>query len=254
VPKLRRIRLTPDERTPEGVSFSKKNAHYIRKVLRLKPGDVLEGFDGSSTWLIRLLPPVRGFARGEILQSSQHEVSNELEIRLAFCCVRPGPVEEILRHGTELGISTFIPILSSRTGRRPEGRKSRWDSIVAAATAQSGRTTLPVVEDPIELEEYVSRDSSILKRILLSLTPTSRPLPEILQHGDASPVEILTGPEGGFESWEEALALESGFEPARLVTSVLRTETAAIVAAGMVAAWYHWHNEKDNFGDTPPAL
>jgi 16S rRNA (uracil1498-N3)-methyltransferase len=56
-------------------------------------------------------------------------------------------------------------------------------------------------------------------------------------------VEILVGPEGGFEREEEALAVESGFFPASIGRGILRTETAAVAATAIVVAW-HQQNKR----------
>jgi 16S rRNA (uracil1498-N3)-methyltransferase len=52
----------------------------------------------------------------------------------------------------------------------------------------------------------------------------------------ARPVVLLVGPEGGFSAEELARARESGFEPVRLGTLVLRTELAAVAALAALLA------------------
>ncbi len=236
--KSRRLHLSPDEISPDGVLFSDKNSRYVRTVLRLKPGDHIEGFDGTREHLIRLVAGPHGRVIGEIVESRSPLPRTEPWIVLAFSLVRPGPIHEILRHGTELGVSRFVPILSRRTTRRPTERKPRWESIVSSACAQSGRTRLPVVEPPVDLHEFFERGHAEPTGIVLSTSPQSEPLPEILDRESPHQVEILVGPEGGFELKEEALAVESGFFPVRIGAGILRTETAAIAATAIVAAWY----------------
>jgi len=49
-------------------------------------------------------------------------------------------------------------------------------------------------------------------------------------------VRLLVGPEGGWTDGERDAARAAGFEPWRFNPFVLRVETAAVVAAGLVRA------------------
>jgi len=147
-------------------------------------------------------------------------------------------MDEILRHGTELGVSRFIPLLSHRCNRKPREKKDRWETIVAAAAAQSGRLELPALEAPMPLKEFLAEQSCAGCNIVLATSPHGSPLLRILDDEAGSRIVILVGPEGGFTPDEEIEAGEAGFVPATLGPRVLRTETAAITAAGIVCAWH----------------
>jgi len=157
-------------------------------------------------------------------------------------------MDEILRHGTELGVSRFVPLLSERSNRKPNERKDRWETVVAAAAAQSGRLELPTIEAPMPLKEFLAIKSHTGRNILLVTSPHGSPMLKILDKAAGSPVVILVGPEGGFTPAEEMEAGDAGFVPATLGPGVLRTETAAITAAGIVSAWHEFrcnHREWD---------
>ena len=51
-------------------------------------------------------------------------------------------------------------------------------------------------------------------------------------------VDLLIGPEGGFDDDELAVARAAGFRPVRLGPRVLRTETAGLVALAVLQS--HW--------------
>jgi 16S rRNA (uracil1498-N3)-methyltransferase len=65
-------------------------------------------------------------------------------------------------------------------------------------------------------------------RVLLSLDPGAAPVREAA--GNAGPVTLLSGPEGGLGSGEESAAAARGFVRATLGPRVLRAETAPLVA------------------------
>jgi len=235
--KIPRILVSQEEMAEDGITFGKKNSRYLRHVLRMKSGDLVQVVEGSHLHRVLLTVSPGEPTRGEIL-TTETGPTRDINIALAFCCVRPGPIEEILRHCTELGVSRFIPLISVRVNRKPQERKDRWTSIVASACTQSGRVEVPAVERPIRLQQFFLKDFGYETNLLLSTAANSRPLLELLPERPPGGVLILVGPEGGLEEAEEAQALEAGFHPVNLCRSILRTETAAVVSVGTVIAWY----------------
>jgi 16S rRNA (uracil1498-N3)-methyltransferase len=68
-------------------------------------------------------------------------------------------------------------------------------------------------------------------RCLLSLAEGTQPLAQALQTvASNTPVCFLSGPEGGLNPQEDALARAVGFVPVTLGPRVLRAETAALAA------------------------
>ena len=250
--KLRRIFVLPEEFTPEGITFSKQATKYLTQVLRLKAGDEIEVFDGIQMYLVRLTAASGGHIQGSILQSGLVEKPAPFEVVLAFSCVRPGPVDEILRHATELGVSRLVPLISSRTTRRPAERKERWISIIGAAAAQSGRSDLPDLAEITTLAEFIEEARGAATQIILSMDPKARPLLSLLEELTPRKIIILVGPEGGFDATEQAEAIAGGFVPGRLGKSTLRTETAAISAVSMTMMWNEWFQHRQTINNESP--
>ncbi|MEW6529590.1 MAG: RsmE family RNA methyltransferase [Thermodesulfobacteriota bacterium] len=235
--KFPRIYVPLNDLTSDRISFPPGPARYLRDVLRLKAGDNLEIFDGGTRHLVRLARCERGEVAGEILSSREEAARTEPEITLAFGCVRPGPFQEILRHGTELGVSRFIPLLTRRTTRRTEATKARWNTVVASAAAQSGRSRIPAVEEPVSLVRFLERDWETDLKLVLSVNVAAQPLLTALSAG-ISRVVLLVGPEGGLELSEEKEAGAAGFLPVGVGGGVLRTETAALASVAVIVNWY----------------
>jgi 16S rRNA (uracil1498-N3)-methyltransferase len=148
-------------------------------------------------------------------------------------------VEEILRHGTELGVSLFVPVISGRSNRKPHEKKDRWNTIVESASAQCGRIAVPTVEAPVSFDEFLQRDFTSDTSLLLSNGTHAEPFLKIFGQRAPDRVTILVGPEGGFDEDEESGALSAGFLPVSLCRNILRTETAALVAVGAVVTWHN---------------
>lgn len=236
--RIHRICVAPEDVGVEWVVFSDRASHYLRNVLRLGLGDRVQAFDGTRECLVEVALSDKGSTAGRILEIRQEKARHTLGVILAVSCVRPGPFEEILRHGTELGISRFIPVLSARATRRPTEKKDRWESVVKAAAQQSGRVSCPEVEPPLGFERLLERQMGEHTRFILSLHERARPMIHVLAEDHPDRVLVLIGPEGGFDAAEEAKAFDGGFKPVSLGPGVLRTETAAVVAAGMLQLWH----------------
>jgi len=233
--------ISPDELSRDDtVRFSAKNSRYLAKVLRLKYDDRVIVFDGVREYLVRLVGFHPGAVHGELVNVREPGCAEGPEITLAFGCIRPGPTEQILRHGTELGVSRFVPVLMARCSRRPLEQKQRWKSIVAAAFAQSCRVFVPEVEPPVPFASFIVRSDLPPTKVLLSPFSSAKPFLAILEEQALGPLIILLGPEGGMDPAEESSALEAGFMAAGLGPSVLRSETAAIAAVSIVTMWHDW--------------
>jgi 16S rRNA (uracil1498-N3)-methyltransferase len=171
--------------------------------------------------------------------------------------------EWILQKGTELGVSTFVPIETRRTVARPSARwdhkRSRWERIVREAAEQSGRGRLPRLADPIPFAE-ACREAATCDLALIpwegqgGVPRTTGPtrttdaataasprregqgLAGVLRASDVSPqsVALLIGPEGGLEEEEIDLARRTGLRAVTLGPRILRAETAALAAATIV--------------------
>jgi 16S rRNA (uracil1498-N3)-methyltransferase len=241
----RRIFVPADQVCEGRIVFSPKDTHYLKSVLRLRPGDSVEVFDGSREYAVQLETGSSGILIGRVQQTAlRKDASESIRVTLAFACVRPGPFAEILRHGTELGVCHFIPLLSRRVTRRPMEKKERWEAIIKSACEQCGCVRCPEVEVPIVLADYLERDPEHQVRFLLSPDPHTASMLEVLEMERPSDAVVLVGPEGGFDEDEEAQARRAGFVPVSLGSHILRTETAALMAAAVLAAWRDWYTRR----------
>lgn len=240
--KRHRISISREELEGAVVSFSVENTHYLRNVLRSKLGQQVSVMLDRDEYIVKLSSSNKGKLQGNIEQITRKSSESAPKISLAFACIRPGPMEQILRHGTELGVSLFMPVITARSNRRPRELKQRWSLVAQSAAAQSQRTSTPVVAAPMEYGKFLESCSDIGSKLMLSLSSGALPLLTVLEDHRFFDGAILVGPEGGLDSSEELMARESGFIPVKLGAHVLRTETAALLAVGMIAAWWEWQD------------
>lgn len=193
--------------------------------------------DGMHVYDVELELTTERIWIGRVLNFCEKVESLPINVSLAFGCVRPGPMEEIIRHGTELGVTNFFPLILEHSNRRPATSSSRWTNIAESACAQSGRFKKPLIHDPANFQTFLENNPVHRKLIHLSLRGEARFILDVLDSLSADSIIFVIGPEGGFSDAEHALLLRRSSCAASLGFTKLRTETACVVAAGIAMNW-----------------
>lgn len=207
------------------IALGDEERHHAR-VLRVRPGEEVEVFDASGrNFLARYQSP-------DEIQIVQTAENRELRsaIHLAMSIIQLEKFEFVLQKGTELGVQSFVPLVTDRMEVRIErmhGKEERWRKIVLEAVKQSGRSKIPAIASPARFEDVLACDG---QKIIFDADsqPTTR------QPGN--PITLLIGPEGGWSERELEMARASDAMFEQLGPRRLRAETAAIVAVAVVAA------------------
>ena len=214
-----RVTLDPDE------------SHHLARVLRARPGDRVDVFDGRGReW--------RGTFEGgnavRLFEELVEPVEAPLPVTLLQAGSRPERIEWVLQKGTELGIVAFRWVETARVEVESPSpaRLDRWRRILVESAKQSGRRVVPT----LELEPVWPRPPAA--PVALFLHPGAEPIATALRAPRPPGVELAVGPEGGFEEAETAALLGLGWAGAGLGPRILRTETAGPLAAALVLhAW-----------------
>ncbi|MFT3739609.1 MAG: 16S rRNA (uracil(1498)-N(3))-methyltransferase [Breznakibacter sp.] len=140
-------------------------------------------------------------------------------------------LEWFIEKSTEIGISE-ITLLLCQHSERKQVRLDRLEKILVSAMKQSGSLFLPVLNDLISLNNFVSYPHQAQKCIAHCNEGKRYPLFEKAR--SQAPIIVMIGPEGDFSPNEIELALKNGFDAVTLGNSRLRTETAGMVACHTV--------------------
>ena len=227
------------------VTFEKDIEHQICKVLRLIDGNSVIVFDNSGhEYLIELRNVNSKKIHGQILEKTKIDTELSIGISLFQSVLKSGErFEYILQKCTELGITRFVPLVTSRTIPRITSnsilaKRLRWGKIIREAAEQSGRVLLP------ELSEikYFNELSGIDENLSIILWEEEE-IQDIKNHlsvisndtsSNISNINIIVGPEGGFEENEIQFAKNIGATPVSLGKRILRSDTAGIAAVTCV--------------------
>ena len=212
-----------------------ENAAHAR-VLRLKNGDAVTVCDGEGEEWHCVVSDV---APGQVSLVVQEHTAAKSEAAV-FCSVymafaKADKFEHVIQKATELGAAEIVAFPSARCVSRPDakalkGKLERWQKIAVSAAEQCGRGCIPRVTALYSFREALAHASHAELRLLPYENEQSLSLRAALEGSPLRTVAVMTGPEGGFEPDEVALAQEYGFQSCTLGPRILRCETAPLCA------------------------
>ncbi|MDX6410113.1 MAG: rRNA (uracil1498-N3)-methyltransferase [Gaiellaceae bacterium] len=189
-------------------------------MLRLRPGDTVTVSDGAGGRLECRFGPAL-VPVGDVERVARPEP----QVTVAFAVVKGQRPEWAVQKLTEIGVDRIVPLLAARSVVRwPAGEAgtqvARLRRVAREAAMQSRRVWLPAVDAVTPFAALAAERGAAVAH------PGGGP-PAL-----ARPV-VLVGPEGG---WDSAELVAAGPALVGLGPSVLRTETAAVVAGTLLCA------------------
>lgn len=213
-------------------------AHHLVRVLRCEAGAALFLFNGKGGYFsAELIEAGKKSARVKIHHHFPDNRSSPLHTHLGQVMSKGDRMEYAIQKATELGVSEITPLVSERCELRLKGlkgeersekKREHWQRIAISACEQSGRNIVPVIHEPLSLDEWQRSVKADLKLVLAPAE--SGVLPSDTPHS----VALLIGPEGGLSSAEITSARQHGFQSWQLGPRVLRTETAPVAALAVL--------------------
>ncbi len=199
------------------------------RVMRLKTGDRLMLTDGLGNYAEAILEdpgPKKFTVRINTIYPEAHR-----NFRLIMAIAPTKNIarfEWFIEKATEFGVDEIIPVWCEHS-ERTKLRTDRLQKVAVAAMKQSLKATLPLIHEPIPLQQLFKRPEAADQRFIawiddqvtLHLKDGCQPQKDTL---------VLIGPEGDFSKQEVEQAVKSGYRPVSLGKARLRTETAALAA------------------------
>ncbi|MFZ0798145.1 MAG: RsmE family RNA methyltransferase [Terriglobales bacterium] len=229
---MTRRRWIADEVTGNTAALVGEHAAHLVRVLRAEVG---QEFDIATGTEVRLGTIVSvSDDRVELALGLAREVTATPKITLALAIFKFDRMEWAIEKCTEIGVARIVPVIARRSDAHLAAaavkRCERWERIVRQASEQSRRETPPEIAIPVKLKDLESvLPAGELTRVVLAESEQDTGLREIL-HTRLGEVALAVGPEGGWTDEELAWFREAGWVAASLGDTILRAETAAIVA------------------------
>ncbi len=204
------------------------------RALRLAAGDEVCLFDGRGhAALARIVALTKGSLRC-LGSAPVVETPRSARVVLVQCLPKAGKLDDIVRMTTEVGVAAIVLALSERCVARDTAlsavhKLERLERVAIAAAAQSEQPYLPEIFAPLPLAQAIAGAPAGAYRAAC-LERTAMPLPASLE-GDE--LWLVVGPEGGLSPADRTLLQQANFVPTALGSSILRTETAAVVGVAL---------------------
>jgi 16S rRNA (uracil1498-N3)-methyltransferase len=229
--------------TPNSVvAIRQSEAHHIKNVLRLSPGDTIKLYDGTGFEYAAVIKEMSATEVKVKIRSKVRAIARSaVQIMVAQAFLKEKKMDELVRRLCELGVARWIPFFSQRAIARPDasrlaGRSRRWHRIAAEALKQCRRPDLPEISPALSFEAVLAFSKTCDLSIVFWENEAT-PLPGNLESDEKHPdkrILLMLGPEGGFTQQEIESAKDSGFVVAGLGPRILRAETATIAAVSLV--------------------
>ncbi len=212
---------------------------HISKVLRLREGDGITVCDKCGTdseCVIEEISPARVLAR--IVSESRNTAEPNVRLTVYQGLPKGDKMDYIVQKCVELGAARIVPVITKRAVSVPRDcakKCERWQRIAAEAAKQCGRGVIPTVEPVVDFAAAIASMSADALNIMPYECERDLTLKKAVRGTDKNEINIIIGPEGGFDETEAETARENGLVTVTLGARILRTETAspAVCAAIM---------------------
>jgi 16S rRNA (uracil1498-N3)-methyltransferase len=208
------------------VSLEGPESHHLSAVRRFDAGDMVTLFNGDGReFIAEILATDR--KRTTLLIREVRETSRELPhgVTIAAALPKGDRAEFMIEKLTELGVTTFVPLITTRSVVVPkESTIEKLSRTVIEASKQCGRNRLMAIEPAVKFTDFVTNTDG--PRLILHPGDETAARPTSFDK-----LTLAIGPEGGFTPDEVAAATGAGFQTMTFGSRILRIETAAIAAA-----------------------
>jgi 16S rRNA (uracil1498-N3)-methyltransferase len=226
---LHRFHVPAD--TPEAglLPLPEAEAHHALRVVRLRDGEEVELFDGAGrVWRGTFEQTGKRDALVKLLHCEQEAPPPHQLTLVQANLHRDQAVEELLRRGTEVGVTRFQFFRAARSEHAPK-LNAKWERLLVETCKQCGRNWLPAIEviaDPVEAVR-----AHLGTCYVAAMRAGARPVAECAASTAAL---LVVGPEGDITPQELDALCEAGAAPITLGPYVYRAEVAAILGATLL--------------------
>jgi 16S rRNA (uracil1498-N3)-methyltransferase len=213
--------------------------HRISHVLRLQKDDTLVLFDAS----VHVRATVQAIEKKAVTCSVQNLHNNKIIsplITVWLPMLKREAFEQAIYTLAELGVARINIMSTAKEQRHWHGQKEmqRVKSIMIAAAEQSKHFAMPVIVEPLTIEELCAQDNADV-RIFFdaegeALFETAQEV-SLKQHNTFT---LIVGPEGDLTDAEKFLLQKHACRFVRLTPTILRAQQAVAVGVGAVRSLF----------------
>jgi len=219
----------------QSVRLTSDDSFHAARVLRLRIGDYLELADIDGRAFRAAVTQVGGRVEVMVGDEMPPQPDAALDLTVVQAMPKGKKMDLVVEKLSEIGVRTLVPVHTDASVAKPKpgggDKLERWRRIARSSAGQARRGRVMEIAEPMAFAGWLeSWDGSL---IVLATEIDAAPLGYAAEQVKP-PMALLVGPEAGFSEEEVRLLQERGATFASLGSLVLRTETAALVAAAIV--------------------
>jgi len=218
------------------VALDRAQAHYLKRVLRLKDGQDILVFNGRDGEWRGTLEGGRREAKLRIAERRRAQTA-PADLHYLFAPLKSARLDYMVQKAVEMGVSQLRPVLT-RHGQIARVNLERMRANAIEAAEQCGILCLPQITAPLPLSQALAALEPERHLVFCDeAADVADPLAALAAVPRRAPLAVLIGPEGGFAADERAALLKSP-HVVRLALGprILRADTAAVAALALVQA------------------
>lgn len=231
---MRRFSLQHGTVAADLIEVAGAEARHITSVLRMKPGQAVEFFDGNGTIFSAVLATTaKDLVTATITAIRQETTTTHSPLTVVQCLLKGKKMDLLIQKATELGVHAFMPLVSKYCENHGDRRhqEERWQRIMIEACKQCGRPT-PMIITPVA--SLAQADFSTYSHRLAAWEQEALAALPLSLASRSGAICLVLGPEGGFHGDDLAILHQWDFTTFSLGPRVLRGETAALAAMAIV--------------------
>jgi 16S rRNA (uracil1498-N3)-methyltransferase len=218
------------------VALDRAQAHYLKRVLRLKDGQDILVFNGRDGEWRGMLEGGRREATLRIGERRRAQTA-PADLHYLFALLKSARLDYMVQKAVEMGVSQLRPVLT-RHGQIARVNLERMRANAIEAAEQCGILCLPQISAPLPLTQALAALEPERHLVFCDeAADVADPLAALAAVPRRAPLAVLIGPEGGFAADERAALLKLP-HVVRLALGprILRADTAAVAALALIQA------------------
>ena len=216
------------------INLDKSESYHCIKVLRMREQDEVQVINGTGNlYSSRIISANPDEVILEIISVFEDYGKRNYYLHIAIAPTKSTErFEYFIEKATEIGIDEITPLICHRS-ERIKLRYERLEKILLSAAKQSLSAYLPVINQAVRFNDLISKE---IKQNRFIAYCSEKPEPHLLTVAKNSDNTLaIIGPEGDFTPEEISSALNHGCIPVSLGIRRLRTETAGVAVAQIIA-------------------
>lgn len=227
---MRTKRFYSDRKPESGhIEIVSDELFHLKNVLRGKPGDPVEVFDGKGKLFKGKIRSVADTKAVVSIETETAEAKPERNIIIAPSLLKRKPMSLMIEKLTEMGVEEICPVIFSRTEAVYSGSSmKKWERSALESLKVNDNLWPSQIHEPCTTEELIERSADIKNKILLDIEGKRTFIK------NKGPFLCVIGPPGDFTPEEREMFTNAGFEPVNINESVMKVETAAFSAVSIL--------------------